>query len=90
MLENMRWLYLPDEPETQGDELGHGTCVTSKVAGLTLGVAMSANLVAVKIPLIDGMIHVSRFIAAWGVVARDIDSNDLPGRSVVSVAMAGE
>lgn len=36
--------------ETDVDIHGHGTCVLSKVAGPTFGVAKNANVVIVKIP----------------------------------------
>jgi len=33
----VRWLYLTDEPEIEGDDFGHGTCIASKVASATMG-----------------------------------------------------
>jgi len=71
---SLRWLYLPDQPQIPGDDIGHGTCVTSKVASPTFGVAKSANIVVVRVSLVNGRIQTSSAIAAWGVVARDIAS----------------
>jgi len=86
----IRWLYLPDEPQIEGDENGHGTCVASKVASPTFGVAKSANIVVVKVPPINDSVNVSRYIAALGVIARDIASKNLQTRSVVSTTLSGE
>ena len=87
---SIRWLYPPDEPAIQGDEIGHGTCVASKVTGPTFGVAKSANLVVVKLTPRGGMIHGSRYVAALGIIAGDIASKNLQGRAVINVAVAGE
>ena len=87
---SLRWLYLPEEPRIESDDVGHGTCVTSKVVGRTFGVAKSANVVIVKIYPINGAVSVSRVIATWGVVARDIDANDMVGKAVVSNSLGGE
>jgi len=87
---SIRWLYLPNEPEIENDEVGHGTCVASKVSGPTFGVAKSANIVLVKIYPIAGSIHVSRYIAAWGLIARDITSKNLQGKAVVCTALNSE
>ena len=87
---SIRWLYLPGEPQIEDDENGHGTCITSKVASRTFGVAKSANIVIVKIYPIADTIHVSRFIAAWGIVAGDIASTNMQGKAVVSIAVLSE
>jgi len=86
----IRWLFLPGEPESESDEIGHGTCTISKIAGRNFGVAKSVNLVVVKLGPIDGQIEASRVMAAWGAIARDIASTNMQGRAVVSVQMAGE
>ena len=87
---DIRWLFLPGEPRTQSDDFGHGTCVTSKVASPTFGVAKTANLVIVKLYPINGHIATSRVITAWAVVAHDIASNNMQGSAVVSIALNGE
>ena len=87
---SIRWLYLPDEPQIEGDEIGHGTCVASKVASPTFGVAKSANIVMVKLPPINNSVNVSRYIAALAVIARDIASKNLQTRSVISTTLSGE
>ena len=86
----IRWLYLPDEPQIQGDGVGHGTCVASKVAGTTFGVAKNANIVVVKISPVDGVLSASRVIAAWGVIAKDVASNNMQRKAVVCNTMGGE
>jgi len=53
-------------------------------------VAKSANIVVVKLAPIAGQIHVSRVIAAWGIVAADIASENMQGKAVVINAMGGE
>jgi len=87
---SIRWLYLPEEPQIESDDVGHGTCVTSKVVGSTFGVAKSASIVIVKIYPIDGVFSMSRITAIWAVVARDVDSNDMVGKAVVSNSLGGE
>jgi len=87
---SIHWLYLPDEPQIAGDDIGHGTCVASKVASPTFGVAKSANIAIVKIYPIDGKIHVSRYIAAWGVIAGDIASKNLRGKAVAITSLGSE
>ena len=86
----IRWLFLPGEPNTESDEIGHGTCVISKIAGRFFGVAKSVNLVVVKLAPVNGRVEGPRVIAAWGAIARDIASTNVQGRAVVSVQMAGE
>jgi len=91
MLGSIRWLYLPGEPHIEGDLLGgHGTCVTSKVASSTFGVAKSANIVVVKVSPISGTIQASHYTAAWGVVARDITSRGMQGKAVVITTLSCE
>jgi len=84
------WLHLPGDPPNRSDEDGHGTCVASKVVGATYGVAKRANIVVVKIKEDDHRISISDYIAAWGVVARDINAHDLRGRAVVVTTFVGE
>ena len=90
MYGSIRWLYLQGEPQIEDDEIGHGTCVISKVASRTFGVAKSANIVVVKAPPIDGKIAMSRVLETWGVVARDIASKNMQRKVVLSIAMGGE
>jgi len=87
---SIRWLYLPDEPQIQSDDIGHGTCVTSKVIGPTFGVAKSANIVIMKVYPRNGNLQPSHLIASWGVVASDIASRGLRGRAVVYTGMISE
>jgi len=87
---NKRWLYLPGEPHIESDEIGHGTCVASKVAGPTFGVAKSANIVVVKMQPVAVDLHMSHVTAAWGIVAGDIASMGLRGRAVVLATLSSE
>ena len=84
------WLHLPGDPPNRSDGNGHGTCVASKVVGPTYGVAKRANIVVVKIIEEDERISISDYIAAWGVVARDMNGHDLWGRAVVVTTLVGE
>lgn len=86
----IRWLFLPDKPRIKNDNSGHGTCVASKVASPNFGVAKTADMVVVKVDIEGDLFLTSDIIAAWGVVARDIASRGLQGRSVVTASMTGE
>ena len=52
--------------------------------------AKTVNIVLVKLYPKDGKIELSRIVAAWATVARDIISNNLQGKAVVVTAVAGE
>jgi len=84
---NLRWLFPSNIPQNHVDEDGHGTCVASKVAGSTFGVAKRANLVIVKLPDRPTLSH---WIAGFAAVARDIVSENLEGRAVVCTTTSGE
>jgi hypothetical protein len=87
---SIRWLYLPGKPRIEGDNIGHGSCVASKVAGPTFGVAKSANIVMVRVePVNDGVLR-SSAIAAWGIVVRDMALNGMQGRAVVCNTLSCE
>jgi len=90
MLGSIRWLYLPGEPRVKRDDFGHGSCVASKITGPTFGVAKSANIVVMRIYPIDDTVTVSRSIATWGVVARDIRRRNMQRRAVISTSVVGE
>ncbi len=87
---SIRWLYLPGEPRVKRDDFGHGSCVASKVTGPTFGVAKSANIVVVRLYPIDGAVTVSRVLATWGVIARDILRRNMQRRAVISTSVVGE
>ena len=89
-LGSIRWLFISGEPQIRRDDHGHGTCVASKVASLSFGVAKSADIVVVKIRLVDNNIPISNIIAAWGAVGADIASNNLEQKAVISASMSGE
>jgi cerevisin len=87
MAGSVRWLHLPQGPYVEGDSHGHGTCVASKVTSPTFGVAKNADLVVVRLPADP---RISYMLAAWGVVAADIASSNMQGRSVVITAVGCE
>ena len=87
---SIRWLFLPGKPRVKGDSNGHGTCVASKVASPTFGVAKSANIVVVKVETVNGGIPMSSGIAAWGLIARDITLRSMQRKAVVSASISGE
>ena len=86
----IRWMFLPGEPEEESDAIGHGTCVTSKAASPTYGVAKNCNLVIVKLYPINGYLHTSRVLAAITITAEDIASESLQGKAVVNMALSGK
>jgi len=90
MQTRIRWLFLPNEPQNESDENGHGTCVTSKVTSTAYGVAKNANIVVMKVHPIDDYIAVSRYIEACAIVARDIESRGLQGKAVICSTLNGE
>jgi len=75
---SIRWLYLPGDPHIQGADNDHGTCVASKVASPTFGVAKRANIVVVKM---GGQMTMSRYIAAFAVITGDIASANMQGKT---------
>jgi len=89
---SIHWLYLPDEPQIEGDEHGHGTCVTSKVTSPTFGVAKSANIVVVKTETMDGMgtLRLSQYFDAFVLVTGDVVSRNLQGRAVLTTSLNSE
>jgi len=84
---SIRWLYLPGDPHVEGADDGHGTCVASKVASPTFGVAKSANIVVVKMA---GEMTISRYIAAFAVITGDIASANMQGKAVVCNTLNSE
>jgi subtilisin family serine protease len=88
---SIRWHFLPNQPHRESDPTGHGTCVASKIAGPVLGVAKNANLVIVKaVQSASRFIYVSHFVAAWAVVARDIETAGLSGRAAIITSIGWE
>ena len=87
---SIRWLYLPNEPHIRSDEVGHGTCTTSKVVGPAYGVAKNADIVVVKIRPATVDFKISHMIAAWGVVATDIASKGNQAKAVVLITLSSE
>lgn len=95
MLGTKRWLDVDEEywqehaviPSTETDEQNHGSCVLSKVAGKTYGVAKKANVVIAKV----GVQQTDTALAGWytyllGKVREDILRENLKGRAVVNLS----
>jgi len=79
---SIRWLYPSGEPQIESDDVGHGTCVASKVVSPTFGVAKSANIVVVRMQLVNGMILTSSVIAACGIIAWAVSNQTLEHRDL--------
>ena len=92
MYGSIHWLYLLGEPQIESDEIGHGTCVISKIAMPTLGVAKSANIVVVKTEPMDGMgtLRLSQYFDAFVLVTGDVVSRNLQGRAVLTTSLNSE
>lgn len=74
-----KWIFIAygdtgisDTDKDDNDQRGHGTCVLSKVAGATFGVAKNADVVIVKIPMDFLKEPVSYILDAWSETADDI------------------
>ena len=90
-----RWLDVDEEywqqhaelPSTETDEQNHGSCVVSKVAGKTYGVAKEVNIVIAKV----GVKGTNTALAGWYIyllqkVREDIIKNNLKGKAVVNLS----
>lgn len=101
MLGTKRWLEIDEEywlkhasvPSTETDEQNHGSCVLSKVAGKTYGVAKKVNIVIAKV----GVKSTDTALAGWIIyllekVREDIlkkraNGENLKGKTVVNLSM---
>ena len=91
-----RWLKFDEEywqkhavniPNTETDEQNHGSCVVSKVAGKTYGVAKKVNIVIAKV----GVRQTDTSLAGWYIyllqkVREDILKENLKGKAVVNLS----
>ncbi len=95
MLGNKRWLETDEEywrkhaviPSTETDEQDHGSCVTSKIAGVIYGVAKKVNIVIAKV----GIKQTDSALAGWYIyllekVREDILKNNLKGKAVMNLS----
>ena len=95
MLGKKRWLDIDEEywkkdaviPNTETDEQDHGSCVLSKAAGITYGVAKKVDVVIAKV----GVKQTDTALAGWyiyllGKVRRDILRRNLQGKAVVNLS----
>lgn len=98
MTGSKRWMF-PGDPaqpgaaiRTQTDQVNHGGCVLSKLAGPRFGVAKDVDVVIVKFPSLDmpAGIRNSVMMDVWAAVAEDIQSNNLQGKAVVLSAGGGK
>lgn len=80
----LEWIYAEDVPAQKGDmdHEGHGTCLSSKIAGQSFGVAKEATLVMAKTNFSLGS-----FLDVLGKVVEHMKSRtDVWGWTVVSIA----
>ncbi|CRG84196.1 Sexual differentiation process putative subtilase-type proteinase isp6 [Talaromyces islandicus] len=87
-----RWLFPSGAAATQTDELNHGSCVLSKVAGPRYGVAKNADVVIVKVPTGPGIVDAlmdSSVLDMWTRVGKDIQENNLQGKAVINFSGGG-
>ena len=95
MLGSKRWLDTDEEywekhaviPNTETDEQDHGSCVVSKVAGRTYGVAKKVNVVIAKV----GAKRTDTALVGWYIyllqkVRDDILKNNLKGKAIVNLS----
>ena len=96
MLGSKRWLEVDEDywevhagniPNTETDEKDHGSCVTSKAAGMNWGVAKKANIVIAKV----GVKQTDTALAGWYIyllqkVREDVLKNNLEGKAVVNLS----
>ena len=95
MLGKKRWLDIDEEywkkhaviPNTETDEQDHGSCVLSKAAGITYGVAKKVDVVIAKV----GVKQTDTALAGWyiyllGKVRLDISKRNLKGKAVVNLS----
>ena len=74
-------------PNTETDEQNHGSCVVSKVAGKTFGVAKKVNIVIAKV----GVRQTDTALAGWYIyllqkVREDILKENSKGKAVVNLS----
>lgn len=94
MTNTPRWLYifpgLKGKDPTETDPSGHGTCVLSKAAGATYGVAKSASVVIVKCPG-DSVVACGEKLAnvaifeGFNIIADDIAARN-SGRAILNLS----
>src|SRR5450432_3235165 len=65
------------------DPWGHGSCVTSKVAGPKFGVAKKANIVMVKMPL---FLKVGNLLDCLTKISDDVFVHELGGKAVINLS----
>lgn len=89
-----RWLW-PEghvwDRSAEIDTEDHGTCVTSKISGWTVGVAKLVTIVVV--PLVEdrnGDIPYSAFLKNLELIADDIEDRGLQGKAVIHISFGCE
>ncbi|KAK4224664.1 peptidase S8/S53 domain-containing protein [Podospora fimiseda] len=79
--------FIPNSPDT--DEMGHGTCVASIVAGKTLGVAKRAQIISVKALDKNGSGTITGAIQAISWAVNDSVAKGIAKKSVIAMTMGG-
>ena len=91
-----RWLKIDEQywqkhavniPSTETDEQNHGSCVVSKVAGKTYGVAKNVDIVVAKV----GVRQTDTALAGWYIhllkkAREDVLKQNLKGKAVVNLS----
>ena len=85
---NMTWLWPRNmTPFPKTDESGHGSCIVSKIAGPTFGVAKSANIVMVKaFHKTWAEVTPSRFLESFGRIFEDVRDRKMQRKAVVNIS----
>jgi hypothetical protein len=85
---NVRWLWPTDmAPFPETDENGHGSCVVSKIAGPTFGVAKFADIVVVKAyHKTWSEVTPSRFLKSFGRIFEDVRDRKMQRKAVVNIS----
>jgi subtilisin family serine protease len=73
---------------TETDEIGHGSCVISKIAGPRYGVAKNTNITVVKLAINPqtGDLTGSSVLESLSLIWKDVIKNSLQGKAVVNMS----
>ena len=82
------WLYSSDVQKTETDENGHGTCVASKVAGHTYGVAKGTSLRICKISTWMDSFLIALLLILNNLSVRTFGGESVRGHTVIMISAA--
>ena len=72
------------------DEAGHGSCVVSRIAGATYGIAKQSNIVIVKVAIVNNELPSSEVLNGLIMIYDDIIAKGLKGKAVVNLSLGGK